>query len=47
MTFVDLGDAALILPAGTDEAKRELKRVLAERYQAGLAVIGDADLADQ
>lgn len=47
VVFVDLGDAALILPGGTDQAKRELKRVLAERYEAGLAVIEDPDLADQ
>jgi bifunctional DNA-binding transcriptional regulator/antitoxin component of YhaV-PrlF toxin-antitoxin module len=47
VAFVDLGDAALILPGGTDRAKGELKRVLAERYEAGLAVIEDADLADQ
>jgi bifunctional DNA-binding transcriptional regulator/antitoxin component of YhaV-PrlF toxin-antitoxin module len=47
VAFVDLGDAALILPGGTDHAKSELKRVLAERYEAGLAVIEDPDLADQ
>jgi bifunctional DNA-binding transcriptional regulator/antitoxin component of YhaV-PrlF toxin-antitoxin module len=47
VAFIDLGDAALILPGGTDQAKAELKRVLDERYAAGLAVIEDADLSDQ
>jgi AbrB family looped-hinge helix DNA binding protein len=47
VAFIDLGDAALVLPAGTDRARRELKRVLAERYEAGLAMIGDPELADQ
>jgi bifunctional DNA-binding transcriptional regulator/antitoxin component of YhaV-PrlF toxin-antitoxin module len=47
VAFVDLGDAALILPGGTDRAKAELKRVLAQRYDAGLAAIADPDLADQ
>jgi bifunctional DNA-binding transcriptional regulator/antitoxin component of YhaV-PrlF toxin-antitoxin module len=47
VTFIDLGDAALILPGSTDRAKGELKRVLAARYETGLAVIEDADLADQ
>jgi bifunctional DNA-binding transcriptional regulator/antitoxin component of YhaV-PrlF toxin-antitoxin module len=45
--FVDLGDAALIVPCGVDAARAELRRVLAERYEAGLAAIGDPDLADQ
>jgi hypothetical protein len=30
-----------------DRAKAELKRVLAQRYTAGLAAIDDPDLADQ
>ena len=30
-----------------DRARSELKRVLAERYEAGLALIDDPDLADQ
>jgi bifunctional DNA-binding transcriptional regulator/antitoxin component of YhaV-PrlF toxin-antitoxin module len=47
VAFVDLGDAALILPCGMDLAKGELRRVLSERYEAGLAAITDADLADQ
>ncbi len=47
MAFVDLGDAALILPGGVERAKLELRRVLAERYEAGLAAIDDPDLADQ
>jgi bifunctional DNA-binding transcriptional regulator/antitoxin component of YhaV-PrlF toxin-antitoxin module len=47
VAFVDLGDAALILPGGMDPAKAELKRVLAQRYDAGLGSIADPDLADQ
>jgi bifunctional DNA-binding transcriptional regulator/antitoxin component of YhaV-PrlF toxin-antitoxin module len=47
VAFVDLGDSALILPGGMDQAKAELKRVLAERYNTGLAAISDPDLADQ
>jgi len=47
VAFVDLGDAALILPGGMDVAKAELKRVLAERYASGLEDIDDPDLADQ
>ncbi len=47
VAFVDLGDAALILPGGMDLAKAELKRVLVQRYDAGLAAIIDPDLADQ
>ncbi|MGO8862301.1 MAG: hypothetical protein ACLQRH_16265 [Acidimicrobiales bacterium] len=46
VAFVDLGDSALILPGGMDQAKAELKRVLAQRYDAGLAAIADPDLAD-
>jgi len=45
--IVDLGDAALILPGGIEAARRELRRVLSERYEDGLAVIEDPDLADQ
>jgi bifunctional DNA-binding transcriptional regulator/antitoxin component of YhaV-PrlF toxin-antitoxin module len=47
VAFVDLGDAALILPGGIDQAKGELKRVLAQRYDTGLSAITDPDLADQ
>ena len=45
--FVDLGDAALVLPGGRARAKAEQKSVLTARYTAGLAAIGDPDLADQ
>jgi bifunctional DNA-binding transcriptional regulator/antitoxin component of YhaV-PrlF toxin-antitoxin module len=45
--FIDLGNAALIVPGGLDAARRELRRVLRERYEHGLAAIGDPDLADQ
>lgn len=45
--FIDLGGAALIVPGGLDAARAELRRVLADRYDAGLATIDDPDLADQ
>lgn len=44
---VDLGDAALIVPGGIDTARAELRRVLRERYDEGLTMIDDPDLADQ
>jgi bifunctional DNA-binding transcriptional regulator/antitoxin component of YhaV-PrlF toxin-antitoxin module len=47
IAIIDLGDAALVLPGGMARAKAELKSVLAERYNAGLAAIDDPDLADQ
>jgi bifunctional DNA-binding transcriptional regulator/antitoxin component of YhaV-PrlF toxin-antitoxin module len=45
--FIDLGDAALIVPGGVTVAMRELRRVLADRYERGVAALGDPDLADQ
>lgn len=45
--FIDLGDAALVIPGGTAVARKELRRVLRDRYDAGLASIDDPDLADQ
>lgn len=45
--FIDLGDAALIVPGGVTAARRELRRVLADRYEQGLAGIADPDLVDQ
>jgi bifunctional DNA-binding transcriptional regulator/antitoxin component of YhaV-PrlF toxin-antitoxin module len=47
--FIDLGDAALILPGGIDAAKAELRRVLFDEggYDAAIAGIGDPDLALQ
>lgn len=48
VAFVDLGDAALILPGGLDAAKLELRRVLlAGAYEAGVQSITDPDLDDQ
>jgi bifunctional DNA-binding transcriptional regulator/antitoxin component of YhaV-PrlF toxin-antitoxin module len=44
--FIDLGDAALVVPGGVDAARRELRTVLADRYDSGLAAIQDPDLAD-
>jgi bifunctional DNA-binding transcriptional regulator/antitoxin component of YhaV-PrlF toxin-antitoxin module len=45
--IIDLGNAALIVPGGIQAARHELRRVLADRYEAGLAAIDDADLSDQ
>jgi hypothetical protein len=45
--FIDLGDAALIVPGGVAAARRELRRVLEQRYDVGLASIADPELADQ
>ena len=45
--FIDLGNAALIVPGGVEVARLELRRVLRERYAQGLAAIEDPDLADQ
>ena len=45
--FIDLGNAALIVPGGMEVARQELRRVLRERYAEGLAAIDDPELADQ
>ncbi len=45
--FIDLGDAALVVPGGADAARMELRRVLQDRYAAGLSALDDPDLADQ
>ena len=45
--FIDLGNAALIIPGGVQAARDELRRVLRGRYSAGLASLADPDLADQ
>jgi len=45
--FIDLGGAALVVPGGVVAARRELRRVLAERYEDGLAAIENPELADQ
>jgi bifunctional DNA-binding transcriptional regulator/antitoxin component of YhaV-PrlF toxin-antitoxin module len=47
VAFIDLGGAALVLPGGAGQARSELKRVLSERYEAGLALIDDPDIAGQ
>jgi bifunctional DNA-binding transcriptional regulator/antitoxin component of YhaV-PrlF toxin-antitoxin module len=41
--FVDLGDAALIVPGGAKVARAELRH----RYDDGLSTITDPDLIDQ
>ncbi|MHB8247041.1 MAG: AbrB/MazE/SpoVT family DNA-binding domain-containing protein [Acidimicrobiales bacterium] len=45
--FIDLGDAALVVPGGVRSARQELRRVLQSRYALGIAAIDDPDLADQ
>lgn len=45
--FIDLGDAALVVPGGVGAARAELRRVLAERYEDALKALDDPDLADQ
>lgn len=45
--FIDLGDAALVVPGGISAARRELHRVLGDRYETGVAAIVDPELADQ
>ena len=45
--FIDLGDAALLVPGGLEVARKELRRVLKLRYTKGLADIDDPDLVDQ
>ena len=48
VAFVDLGDAALLLPGGVDAARDELRRVLLDgSYDQALAGLDDPDLADQ
>ena len=45
--IIDLGDAALVVPGGVDAARRELRRVLRDRYEVGVASLEDPDLKDQ
>jgi bifunctional DNA-binding transcriptional regulator/antitoxin component of YhaV-PrlF toxin-antitoxin module len=45
--FIDLGEAALVVPGGVTKARQELRRVLQDRYASGIAAIDDPDLADQ
>jgi bifunctional DNA-binding transcriptional regulator/antitoxin component of YhaV-PrlF toxin-antitoxin module len=48
VAFIDLGDAALVLPGGEADALAELRRVLLDgAYERGLAQLDDPDLADQ
>lgn len=46
VAFIDLGDAALVLPGGLEAAKAEVRRVLATgAYAEGLAALEGPDLA--
>jgi bifunctional DNA-binding transcriptional regulator/antitoxin component of YhaV-PrlF toxin-antitoxin module len=47
VAIIDLGDAALVVPGGAAVARRELRRVLEDRYTTGLAILDDPDLVDQ
>lgn len=47
IAFIDLGDAALVVPGGVEVARREVRRVLRDRYAVGIAAIDDPDLAPQ
>ena len=49
VAFVDLGDAALVLPGGEKAARAELRRRLLDdgAYEVGVAALADPDLADQ
>ena len=49
IAFVDLGDAALVLPGGIAAARRELRDKLIHggAYEAGVGALTDPELADQ
>jgi bifunctional DNA-binding transcriptional regulator/antitoxin component of YhaV-PrlF toxin-antitoxin module len=49
VAFIDLGDAALILPGGIAAARRELRKRLIDdgSYEAGVSALTDPELADQ
>ncbi len=48
VAFVDLGNAALVLPGGVEAARAELRRVLLSgAYEDAVASIDDPELADQ
>jgi bifunctional DNA-binding transcriptional regulator/antitoxin component of YhaV-PrlF toxin-antitoxin module len=49
VAFVDLGDAALVLPGGEKAARAELRRRLLDdgAYEVGVSALTDPDLADQ
>ena len=49
VAFVDLGEAALVVPGGMAHAQAELrdKLVRGGAYEAGIAALNDPDLADQ
>lgn len=48
VAFIDLGDAALVLPGGLEAARAEVRRVLAAgAYERGVASLDEPDLADQ
>jgi len=45
--FIDLGNAALVVPGGVTVARSELRRVLRDRYGMGVGALDDPDLGDQ
>ena len=49
IAFVDLGNAALVVPGGVSAAHRELRHALISdgAYEDGIAALTDPELADQ
>lgn len=49
IAFVDLGNAALVVPGGISAAHRELRHTLISggAYEDGVAALTDPELADQ
>jgi hypothetical protein len=48
VSYLDLGDAIVIVPGGTDAVRRKLlDAVTSEDWQFARAGFGDADLTDQ
>lgn len=47
VAFIDLGEAALVVPGSGGAERQDLLCVLADRDHLGVAAIGDPDLADQ
>jgi bifunctional DNA-binding transcriptional regulator/antitoxin component of YhaV-PrlF toxin-antitoxin module len=44
--IIDLGGSALLVPGGAAAARRELHRVLRERYEAAVAELTDPELIE-
>jgi len=47
VAFIDLGEAALVLPGGVEAARAEMRRVYRMGvYEEGISALDDPDLAD-